>query len=108
MAEVKIIWDGKQLEFPKWMFSRTVWVSVAIGALNVFENVGDLHAFGAQFGIDVQDYWINWINTAGLVLAIWFRINAKQPLGIAAGKIRPLTPEELEAIKAQLKAEAEK
>lgn len=96
---------SRAYHFPAWLCSRTIWVSVALAALNAYENIGDLHAFGAQFGIDVKDYWINWINTAGLILAIWFRVQARQPLGVNAGKIRPLSPEEMEAIKAQLREE---
>lgn len=104
MAKLTIQYDGKPLEIPHLLLSRAMWMGALIAALNVYHEVGDPVAFLAQFGIVFNSHILGWINFGGAVLTMYFRWQARQPLGSLQKK---LTPEDWANLEEQVRRKIE-
>lgn len=104
--EVRIYVNSKGLGLPSLFKSRTILLMTLLGALNLYDQYGDVQQLLSSYGIVPDPRLMTWINMAGFALGAYFRASAKQPLG-AAGRTGALSHEELQELKSQVRKELE-
>lgn len=100
-SKITILVDGEPFGLHPMFFSRTVWLTAALAMLNLYQEIGDpatLAPLLGQFGIVLTDRVVHGINAVGALLALYFRVRARQPLAVR-GRLERLSPDELAQLK---------